>query len=197
MEWTLETYRLDELERKFTFPCVVCVNEGYYSETDAEGFSQGDIMSIDSKIILHKVAANFTFEEKQSRCDDPNYVEIENEILVPLNYKGKLKVIRHIKNYENVRELANEFPKYAKVTENLTVRTEAKVPVTIKAGSIIELDRIIPGSVRGTNKEPDRLIIQFEHKRGSLVVGVPFDVQGKFRTVPDNNEYTIREAIDR
>ncbi|XP_045158947.2 uncharacterized protein LOC123524664 isoform X2 [Mercenaria mercenaria] len=197
MEWTLETYRLDELEGKFDFPCVVCVNEGYYSETDAEGFSQGDIMSIDSKLVMHKVAANFAEHVEDTKLREKDYIELEREILVPLNYKGKLKVLRNIKNYESVRELATDFPRYAKVRENFKVTTEEKITVTIQAGTVIELDRILPGSMHGPSREPDKLVIQFQHLSGPLVVAVPLNERGKFRTVPDDNEYTIKEAIDR
>lgn len=197
MEWSLQAYRLDEIERNFELPCVVRVNEGYYSETDAEGFSQGDIMSIDSQMLLHKVAANFATDEKSSELFDPDYVELENEILVPLNYKGKLKVLRDIKNYENFRELANDLPRYAKARQNLGVTTEQKTKVTIQAGTIIELDRIIPVSMAGASKDPDKLVIKFEHSGRPLEVGVPVSAKGKFRTEPDDNEYTIKEAIDR
>ncbi|XP_045158952.2 uncharacterized protein LOC123524665 isoform X2 [Mercenaria mercenaria] len=189
MEWTLETYRLDEIERRFDFPCVICVNEGFYSETDTEGFSQGDIMSIDSKMVLHKVAANFAYEEEHNGWQDPNYVQLtEKEILVPLNYKGKLKVLRDVKNFDSVRELANDFPRYAKLRENLTVTTEENVPVIIQAGTMIELDRVIP---------PSKLVIQFQHRGSTLVVAVPLTARGKFRTEEDKNEYTMKEAIDR
>lgn len=198
MEWTLETYRLDEITRKFDLPCVVCVTEGIYSETDTEGFSQGDIISIDSEMVLHKVAANFAFMDTNKQLPDPTYVDLtEKEILVPLNYKGKLKVLRDVLNFNSVRELAIEFPRYAKLRENMKVTTEDHVPVTIQAGTVIELDRIIPGHVTGSGKEPDKLVIQFQHRTGDLVVAVSFDAKGKFRTEPDENEYTIKEAINR
>lgn len=194
MEWTMETYRLDEIEGKFELPCVICVNEGYYSETDTEGFSQGDIMSIDSKMVLHKVAANFAFEEEHSSWQDPTYVKlVEKEILVPLNYKGKLKVLRDVENFDSVIELAKDFPRYAKLRENLRVTTEDQIQVTVQAGTLIELDRIIPE----TGGFPGKLVIQFPYRGNTLVVAVPLNTRGKFRTEPDNNEYTIKEAIDR
>lgn len=194
MEWTLETYRLDEIEGKFDLPCVICVNEGYYSETDTEGFSQGDIMSIDSKMVLQKVAANFAYKGDTDGWQDPNYVTLtEKEILVPLNYNGKLKVLREVKNFDSVLELAKDFPRYARVGANLRVTTEDNVQVTIQAGTLIELDRVLPS----TGGSPSKLVIQFQYRRDTLVVAVPLNTRGKFRTEPDNNEYTIKEAIDR
>lgn len=198
MNWSVETYRLDEVEHRFPLPCVIQVNEGYYSLTDAEGFSQGDILSIDKKVVLHKVAANFSYEKSGSTTKNAEYVDlVKNEILVPLNYRGKLKVLRHLKNYDSVSELAQDFPRYAKLRENLTVRTEDNVSITIQAGAVLELDRIIPGSTYGPKIEPDKLVIQFDHLNRTVVVGIPFTSKGKFRTEPDENKYTIKEAIDR
>lgn len=198
MEWTLEKYRLDEVAGKFDLPCVIHVNEGYYSETDAEGFSQGDIMSIDSKMVLHKVAANFAFEYSSTGNSEPDNIYLkEKEILVPLNYKGKLKVLQRPNHFDSVRELACAFPRYSKVGRNFKVKTEDDVTVTIQAGAIVELDRIIPGSSGGLNREPDKLVLQFEHVGKRLVVAVPLNVPGKFTTELDNNEYTMKEAIDR
>lgn len=198
MEWTLETYRLDEVDRKFDLPCVIHVNEGYYSETDTEGFSQGDIMSIDSKMVLHKVAANFAFNYSSTGWDNLDNISVQNnEILVPLNYKGKLKVLQCPNHFSSVRELACAFPRYAKVGANIKVKTEDNVSVTIQAGAIIELDRIIPGSRTGLDREQDKLVLQFEHAGTYLVVAVPLNVRGQFITEPDNTEYTIKEAIDK
>lgn len=201
LNWTLETYRLDEVERKFGLPCVIYLNEGYYSVTDAEGFSQGDVMSIDSKMSLHKVAANFAKDLTPNfeKVADQDYIQLASlkEILIPLNYKGNLKVIQQKKTYENVKELAEDFPRYARLRLNLAVLTEDNKTLTIQAGTVVELDRIIPGSTFGSASTPDRLIIQFSHLHRKAVVALPLDLNGKFITEQDNNEYSIKEAIDR
>jgi hypothetical protein len=199
MDWTTETYRLDEVEGKFDFPCVIRVNEGFYSATDAEGFSQGDILSIDSKMVLHKVAANFTdcADLNTKGSLDEDYVELKNEILVPLNYKGKLKVIRTAKYYDNVKDLTADFPRYATVRKQLDVTTEEDKIITIKSGTTIELDRIIPGPIVGSKRQPGKLVVRFQHSSGPLNVALSMHASGKFITEPDNNEYTIKEALDR
>lgn len=197
MKWTLETYRLDEVARKFDFPCVVCVNEGFYSATESEGFSQGDIMSIDTRMMLHKVAANFAEDTDFTvNEDDDGYIELtsETEIFVPLNYKGKLKVLTRTKNFNSVRELAIDFPRYAKLRQNLEVITEDKKKITIVAGSVIELDRTIPGS---SGSGQTKLVVQFCHMGKNTVVALPMNLKGKFITEPDDMKYTIKEAIDR
>lgn len=195
MEWSTETYRLDELESRFKVPCVIHVNEGYYSDTEAEGFSQGDIIGIDRKMTLHKVAAHFAAPEKGLRQYNAasEYVELTEEILVPLNYKGKLKVLTPSKKYTRVIDLALDAPRYATVLKNLKVTTEAKTSIEIAAGTKIELDRTIPG-LRG---EPERLVVEFEHLGKKTCAGVPVSANNLFRSEPDHNEYTIKEAIDR
>ena len=200
IEWSAETYRLCEIEGKFDFPCVIRVNEGFYSESDSEGFSQGDILSIDSKMVLQKVAASFksfTDVNASKQFDDESVVESKNEILVPLNYKGKLKVIRSSKNYENVNELATDFPRYATLRQDLNVSTEENERVTIKSGTVIELVRIVPGSISCSSIPPGKITIQFQRSGRHLTVALPLNTSGKFRTEVDNNEYTIKEALDR
>ncbi|KAL4236927.1 hypothetical protein ACF0H5_005313 [Mactra antiquata] len=202
MNWTVETYRLDEVEKKFGLPCVIHLNEGYYSTTDAEGFSQGDVMSVDSKLVLHKIAANFATDVKKHSLEskDSDYVELApvKEILIPLNYKGRLKVLQRKMKYENVKELARDFPRYARLRQNLSVLTEDNRKVTLYAGTVMELDRIIPGSTFGdNNSSPDRLIVQFEHLQRRATVALPVHLNGKFITEHDDNEYTLKEAIDR
>ncbi|KAL4236925.1 hypothetical protein ACF0H5_005311 [Mactra antiquata] len=198
MDWTLETYRLDEIHRKFDLPCVVRTTEGYFSETELEGFSQGDIISINSRMILHKVAANFadkTGHFKDSLSDEDGYTVLvnDNEILVPLKYKGKLKVISPIKKYDTVKELADDFPRYAKLCNNLTVETDGNKRITISAGTVVELDRIFPGTAGGGL---GKLVILF-HQGKKVAVALPMDVKARFRTERDNNEYTVQETIDR
>lgn len=192
MEWTQRTYRLDEVTRKFKLPVVIHLTEGYYSATDAEGFSAGDIMTIDSELTLHKVGAFF---EKHNSVD--RYVNIaDQEILIPLNYKGKLNVLQNIKRYESIHELCQDSPRYAKVGQNFSVQTNDGIVIDMRAGTVIELDRLIPGT-RGPNPKPDQLVIEFKKQNMPVVVAIPTSTRGKFMTELDQNEYTIKEAIDR
>lgn len=195
MEWSTETYRLDELESRFKIPCVIHVNEGFYSETEAEGFSQGDIIGIDRKMTLHKVAANFATPESNLRPQntEKDYVDLAEEILVPLNYKGKLKVLTPIKKYTNVRSLAYDAPRYATVLRNITVLVENKTPLELQAGTLIELDRVLPGK----NSQLERLVVEFKHQGKRTFASMAIFGEGYFRSEKDGNEYTLKEAIDR
>lgn len=204
IQWTDNTYRIDEITRKFVLPVVIRMTEGFYSSnSDTEVFSAGDIMTIDKELILHKVAANFAANSDAScHKKSNNRHEIKanlesKEILIPLNYKGKLKVKSEIKVYETVRELSLDFPKYVKLCENLSVKTEHGASIDVQSGSIVELDRVIPGTLDDSTSQPESLVLEFKQDGKSVVVAIPTSSCGKFRTESDDNEYTIKEAIDK
>ncbi|XP_052776405.1 uncharacterized protein LOC128214148 isoform X2 [Mya arenaria] len=196
--WSTYTHRLDELERRVEFPCVVRLNEGYYSEAEGEGFSHGDIVAIDKKLVLHKVAANFAnriYRPSHSPAEEEwGYERLTDEILVPLNYNGKAKIQSTGKKYSTVRDLVADFPRYAKVCKNLKVWTADRQPVELQAGAVIELDRVMPASSAGA---PDNLVLIFDYQTRSTYATVPMDAKASFRTEPDETEYTIKEVIDR
>ena len=196
MEWSKETYRLDQLETRFKIPCVIHVNEGFYSDSEADGFSSGDIIGIDRKMTLHKVAAQFagsTARPQSSADDDGVYCELAEEILVPLNYKGKLRVLCPFKRYTRVSDMAFDSPRYATVMKNFVVTLENKKTIVLTSGTALELDRLIPSKA----DEDGKLVVEFDHKGLKTQATIPLSQTGMFKSEPDKNEYTIREAIYR
>lgn len=190
-DWTEETYRLDEVARKFELPQVIQVTEGIDTGNDIDSFSAEDILMIDQSVVLQKVAAQFAEKVIELAPGGSEYAILKEEILIPLNYKGKLKVLNETRKYHGVADLARDFPRYATVLEAVSVPTESGGTLNIAAGTTIELDRVIP-----SHKGPDRLVISTE-PGGRKQVAMPFDMKARFRSVRDENEYTLKETIDR
>ena len=189
--WSDVTYRLDELERSVGFPQLIQVTEGIDTGNDIDSFSAEDVLMIDQCVILQKVAAHFAMEKTIEVADSGSeYAILNEEILIPLNYSGKLKVTSRLRSYSNVRELAIDFPKYATVLTAMRVPQETGGMLDITPDSKVELDRVIPG------RECDTLVISTE-VGGRKQVALPFDMRGRFRSCPDDNEYTLKEVIDR
>ena len=139
--WSKETYRFDEIAGKFKLPLLVQVSEGFYRGNEVDSFSAGDIIMFEQFVTLQKVAAVFArpLPQTERGCAVP-----EEEILIPLNYNGKLRVEHEIKAYECVQELAKDFPRYATVLETIAVPVSGGVVMDIEAGTDVELDRVIP-----------------------------------------------------
>ena len=190
--WSEETYRLDELERSVGFPQLIQVTEGMDTGNDIDSFSAEDVLMIDQCVLLQKVAAQFAKQMVEVADSGNEYAILNEEILIPLNYKGKLKVMNPIRRYYNVRQLAKEFPRYATVLEAMRVPSENGGMLGITSDSKVELDRVIPGH----KGECDRLVISTA-LGGRKQVAMPFDMPGKFRSCPDDNEYTLKEVVDR
>lgn len=189
--WSDVTYRLDELDRCVGFPQLIQVTEGIDTGNDIDSFSAEDVLMIDQCVILQKVAAHFATEKTVEVTDSGSeYAILKDEILIPLNYKGKLKVMGRLRSYNNVRELALDFPKYATALTAMRVPQDTGGMLEIAPDSKVELDRVIPG------RECDKLVISTE-LGGRKQVAVPFDTRGRFRACPDDNEYTLKEVIDR
>ncbi|XP_052257644.1 uncharacterized protein LOC127862522 isoform X2 [Dreissena polymorpha] len=195
--WSITTYRLDELERRFTFPRVIRLAEGYCSDIEAEGFSKDDIIAVDNKLVLHKVGAFFTDRTspitQTNDESDFSYVRLSDEILVPLNYKGKVKILNAGKKYTTVRDLAEEFPRFAKACQNFSAYGADHKRFDVQAGTTVELERIVPGR----NGQPDELVIQFQAEGKPVFAKISSATKTVFRAQPDITEYTIREVIDR
>ena len=162
-------------------------------------FSQGDVVSVDQSMTLHKVAAHFTnsWDSWSTSGEDDHvscYEKLTDEILVPLNYNGKVKVLDSNVNtkYANVRELVSAFPRFAKTCQNVQVMTSDKIQLTVQAGTVIELDRTVPGE-RGV----DKLVVSFNRAGRETFASIPLDTVCTFKQMPDENEYTIREVIER
>lgn len=193
--------RLDELSKTCSFPVAVQIvtNETTLNETYNEDFSSEDVIVIDSKRTQHKVAATFWKDSDTVSTDDrcKSSDPINEEILIPLNYQGKLKVKSEIKSYGNFGELSRDFPRYAKVCQTVAVISANGQPLIIPSGTVLELDRIIPGLKRNFTVFSDQLVIRFDHQGKPVEVTVSVTTQGLFQTEPDNNEYTIKEAVDK
>ena len=198
LSWTVETYRLDEVTKKFSLPCVVCVSEGYMDETECESISKDDVIKIDKRLNLRKIAAEFVTDSYEANLDssepEDTYVTLRcGEILIPLNYSGMVKVFSKQKICNSVVELQRAFPRYAVVLSNITVQTEDGKQIELQAGTRIEVDRTIPG-----NKwKQDHLVIFFNEKGRHIAVALPVSEQGRFKTLPDGNEYTVAEVLER
>ncbi|XP_052274788.1 uncharacterized protein LOC127874472 isoform X2 [Dreissena polymorpha] len=198
MNWSSASYRLDELERKFSFPCVVRLAEGFCSDSESEGFSKDDIIGIDSKLVLHKVAAHFSKRLSGIRPTkseyDFGYKRLSEEILVPLNYKGKAKVQTCTgKTYTTVTGLIADFPRFAKICRTLKAYSADDQPMDLPGGTTIELDRILPGR----DTKPDVLCIKFNVSGKPTYAKVAVTERAEIRCESDETEYTIKEVIDR
>ena len=194
-KWSESTYRLDEIAYKqFQLPQLIQLTEGIHTDNEVDSFSAEDILTIDRCVTLQKVAAQFAGNYTEMGSGD--YEILKEEILIPLNYKGKLKVVNEPNIYHNVRDLARDFPRFAKVLEMLSVETEHGLK-KIAAGSVIELDRVLPGGQKtGNVTVPYRLVVSTE-SGGRGQVALPFEKRCRFRSTQDSNEYTLRELVDR
>lgn len=199
-DWTETTYRLDEVVNRFNVPCVVKVTEGIYSASELETMSSGDIIKIDYQRKLHKVAANFLSDfHRQLSTSPPNSAEyvdlVAEEILIPLSYTGKLKVLKEIKKYESVRELSKECPRYARVLCQLSYQGPSAVKTVLEAGTLIEVDRVIQGSAKANREE--MLVVSYTNSDKKIDTAIPFSTKGSFMLVQDVNKYTLQEVVDR
>lgn len=189
-EWSEETYRLDEIGHKCSLPQVIQVTEGIYRPDEVYCFSAGDILKVDQCVQLQKVEAQVAKTPVRLADHDSGYdfLKEAKPISIPLNYKGKLKVITEIKKYTSVRELATDLPPYAQFLQALTVSTEDGKSLNIVAGTKVELDRVRLG--------PDRLIMRIIDG-GRRQVDVLLSKSCQFRSIQDETEYTLTEMIER
>lgn len=187
-EWSEETYRLDEVGHKCSLPQVIQVTEGIYTSNEVDSFSAGDILKIDQCVQLQKVVAQVAKTPVKPTGRDSEYDFLKEVILIPLNYKGKLKVIIEKKKYNTVRELATDLPQYAEFLQALTVSVEDGKCLNIAAGTKVELDRVRLG--------PDRLIMRTTDG-GRRQVEVLLSKRCQFRSTQDETEYTLTEMIER
>lgn len=191
-QWSDETFRLDELGRKVDLPKIIQLMEGIDTGNDVDSFSAEDIITIDQCVTLQKVAAQFAEKLAHVNQQDSGHAILNEEILIPLNYNGKLRVINPIRTYYRVQDLAREFPRYATVLEPLPVSMENGPALNIAPGTSLELNRVIPGR----RNECDRLVINTA-MGGREQMTIPLDMNLKFRSCPDENVYTLKEVIDR
>ncbi|KAH3693894.1 uncharacterized protein LOC127862607 isoform X2 [Dreissena polymorpha] len=195
-KWSTTSYRLDELGRRFKFPRVVRLAEGYCSDIEAEGFSKDDIIGIDNVLTIEKVAAHFANRKGGATSigdDERSYERLSEDILVPLNYKGKVKIRNQGIKYSTVRELVEDFPRFAKVCKNQPAIGADDRPLQILAGTTIELVQV----VAGRDNQPGELVVQFQILDKPVYAKVSVLETGLFRAESDDAEYTIKEVVDR
>ncbi|KAK3600681.1 hypothetical protein CHS0354_029545 [Potamilus streckersoni] len=196
LKWSHKTYALDEVTSHFELPILVRVSEGIYGSHESESFSANDIIKLEKEETLQKVAAHFIDDlhewSFQRGSDYDQYVALKqnSEILIPLRYKGQLQIIVEEKIYTTVLELSLAFPKYAKVLEHLEVKT-LKGKVTLHAGTIIELERLLPDDA-GNNT----LLCRFEFNKTKCIVQLPIKMKGKFKSQKDETKYTLKHIIE-
>ncbi|KAK3089595.1 hypothetical protein FSP39_004893 [Pinctada imbricata] len=179
--WSDETYTIRQLAMKDCFPVVVRVTEGYLPR-DAEAFSQGDLIKLDFKKTYQKVAARFL--DAQSHVDVEGNMHPGGDLMIPLGYKGIIKMLHKMKSYRSVRELLNDFPRFASVEKPIMViRCPNKEKMELRHG-VIELDREIPG---------EGLVCRYENK--DIVIRI--DQEGQFSSVPDYSDYMLKDIIER
>ena len=185
-EWSHETYTIRQLALKDdNFPMVVRVNEGYLPEdgNEAEAFSQGDLIKLDYKKSYQKVAARFL--DAESHVDDEGYLHPGGNLLIPLGYRGKLKILHQDRQYYSVAELVKEFPRFVRVQRSTVARSgQSQNTVSVPKGSLLELDRNLPS---------EGLVCRLN---GKLII-LNSNQKGHFLTVPDDEQYTLTEVIER
>ena len=190
MNWSQERYRLDKVADVFGLPCVVRLDCNYLALGEARKFI-GNIITLDSEIAFDKVSSNVI------HWDYGVLTPYMQGILLPLSYYGMVKVLKVNTTVYTVKELADIFPGYAELGEKLTIKTYDGELVTLAKGTVIELERIIPGFISEIGKVPDELVIHFKHSKQNMVAAIPFNKKGEFHTKADLTKYTIRKAIDR
>lgn len=196
--WSPETYTLENIT-KFKLPCEIRMTEGFYDEDDEseDTFSAGDIITIGEKQTVQKVSAKFsnTVSEASLAKSNYDYVQLTNEeqILLPLNYNGSLRVLRHLKKFETVKDMAEDFPRFARVCEGFKLRTEDNVSFPILEGTIIELMRIN----RNSSGIGDELVVRHKNRKEVKDSLLPFEMKKQFESITDIQDYTLQEAIER
>lgn len=182
IKWSDDTFSIRDVADS-NLPTVVKVADGFYSENEAESFSNGDLIKLDFKKNYSKVRAQCV--GRTPREDSSGYMSPDKDILIPLGYKGKLKVECMRKTFNTIEELIAHFPHYVTTGRPLTGKrgVYSSEQFRIEKGVRLELDRVIPKA---------GLVCKIDGKEVLLPLGqlARFDVEA------DDKEYTIREVID-
>lgn len=182
IKWSDDTFSIRDVADS-NLPTVVKVADGFYSENEAESFSNGDLIKLDFKKNYSKVRAQCV--GRTPREDSSGYMSPDKDILIPLGYKGKLKVECMKKTFNTIEELIAHFPHYVTTGRPLTGKrgVYSSEQFRIEKGVRLELDRVIPKA---------GLVCKIDGKEVLLPLGqlARFDVEA------DDKEYTIREVID-
>lgn len=182
IKWSDDTFSIRDVADS-NLPTVVKVADGFYSENEAESFSNGDLIKLDFKKNYSKVRAQCV--GRTPREDSSGYMSPDKEILIPLGYKGKLKVECMKKTFNTIEELIAHFPHYVRTGRPLTGKrgVYSSEQFRIEKGVRLELDRVIPKA---------GLVCKMDGKE----VLLPLGQLARFDVETDDKEYTIREVID-
>lgn len=182
IKWSDDTFSIRDVADS-NLPTVVKVADGFYSENEAESFSNGDLIKLDFKKNYSKVRAQCV--GGSPREDSSGYMSPDKDILIPLGYKGKLKVECLKKTFNTIEELIAHFPHYVRTGRPLTGKrgVYSSEQFRIEKGARLELDRVIPKA---------GLVCKMDGKE----VLLPLGQLARFDVETDEKEYTIREVID-
>nr|XP_022315691.1 uncharacterized protein LOC111119621 isoform X7 [Crassostrea virginica] len=182
IKWSDETFSIREVADN-NLPTVVKVADGYYSENEAESFSNGDLIKLDFKKSYSKVRAQCVGGTPKE--DVSGYVSPDRDILIPLGYKGKLKVECLKSTFNSVEELIEHFPHFVITGRPLTGKrgVYSQEEFRIDKGVKLQLDRVIPEA---------GLVCKIDGKEVLLVSGQ----LARFHLEEDEKRYTIREVIE-
>lgn len=177
IEWSEAVYSVKEAVNKLGTPCMVRVVVG----CDDPAFIETNYLKLDFGINIRKVGANFVSDRPGSSS------ETKEEVLLPMGYKGKVKVVRKdagTKIFTCVQDLIKEFPRFVQVEETLSGQEEgSNKNVKIASGVKLELLKVIGKELYC--KHQDKLIKLVSQDKV------------KCRLLQDDNVYTLYEVIDR
>ncbi|XP_062570872.1 uncharacterized protein LOC134232894 isoform X6 [Saccostrea cucullata] len=182
IKWSEETFSIRDVAYN-NLPTVVKVADGYYSENEAESFSNGDLIKLDFKKSYSKVRGRCV--GGKPKVDDLGYLSPDKDILIPLGYKGKVKVECVQNTFNSVEELIKNFPHFVKTGRPITGKRGlySAEEVRIEKGVTLQLDRVIPEA---------GLVCKIDGKE----VLLQSNQLARFYLEPDEKEYTIREVVD-
>ncbi|XP_061191361.1 uncharacterized protein LOC133199561 isoform X2 [Saccostrea echinata] len=183
IKWSEETFSIQDVAYN-NLPTVVKVADGYYSENEAESFSNGDLIKLDFKKSYSKVRGRCV--GGKPKVDDLGYLSPDRDILIPLGYKGKVKVECVQNTFNSVEELIKHFPHFVKTGRPITGKRGlySTEEIRIEKGVTLQLDRVIPEA---------GLVCKIDEKE----VLLPSSQLARFYLEPDEKEYTIREVVDK
>ncbi|KAJ8306160.1 hypothetical protein KUTeg_016705 [Tegillarca granosa] len=186
--WSEETYTLRNVVYDIGLPTVVKVSEGIYNDNEVETFSCGDLIKLDFQKSITKVSAQFLDEQTMSESivDEFGYHLLKEEILIPLDYRGRVTVMQpqgRKNRFYSVKELANIFPKHVRVDKPIKVYADNRT-VKLKTGAILELDRVLPSVGLVCRLDGKDIMLNLKQK-------------GKFtQTASDDTTYSLKEIVD-
>ncbi|KAK3090647.1 hypothetical protein FSP39_013382 [Pinctada imbricata] len=181
--WSEETYTIQQLAIRNEFPVVVRVTEGYLPEdgNETDSFSQGDMIKLDFKRTYEKVTAKFL--DEKLKIDNEGYVHPGGDLMIPLGYNGRVRIIHQKTEYSSVKELLREFPRFVKVSQRELKCSSLKRSILLR-NSVIELMREVP---------KEGLLVRYENSD----IILKYDQMGDFSLVRDEYHYSLMELTKR